>query len=93
MEIEHSLKLARVVGMNAQAAQIAIQTIQTQIQSLRENADVYIQVHGQQGYNEMLARLVSKMAHMGEEDARVINTRVSVGNNLLMEDLTAEEDE
>ena len=93
LEIEHSLKRARVVGMNAQAAQIAMQTIQTQIQSLRENADVYIQVHGQQGYNEMLARLVSKMVHMGEEDARVINTPVSVGNSFLMEDLTAEEDE
>ena len=31
LEIEHSLKRARVVGMNAQAAQIAMQTIQTQM--------------------------------------------------------------
>ncbi len=48
-EIEHQLKQARVVGMKAQAAQIAIQSIQTKIQMLRENANVYIQIHGQQG--------------------------------------------
>ena len=92
MEIEHSLKQARVVGMKAQAAQIAIQTIQTKIQMLRENSDVYIKVYGEQGYNEMLASLVSKMTHMGEEDEREINTPVSVGNSIVMEDLTAEED-
>ena len=79
--------------MKAQAAQIAIQTIQTKIQMLRENSDVYIKVNGEQGYNDMLASLVSKMTHMGEEDERDINTPVSVGNSIVMEDLTAEEDE
>ena len=92
MEIEHQLKQARDVGMKAQAAQIAIQTIQTKIQMLRENADVYIQVHGQQGYNEMLASLVSRMTHMGEEDEREVNTPVSVGF-LLTEHVTSEEEE
>ena len=69
--------------MKAQAAQIAIQSIQTKIQMLRENADVYIQVNGQQGYNEMLASLVSRMTRMGEEDAREMTTPVSVGYSLL----------
>ena len=98
MEIEHQLKQARVVGMKAQAAQIAIQTVQTKIQMLRENADVYIQVNGQQGYNEMLASLVLRMARMGEEDAREdareMTTPVSVGYGLLTEqEVAAEEDE
>ncbi len=52
---------------------------------LRENADVYIQINGQQGFNEMLAGLVLRMARMGEEDAREINTPVSVGYSLLLE--------
>ena len=91
MEVEHQLKQARVVGMKAQAAQIAIQSIQTITQMLRENADVYIQINGQQGYNEMLAGLVSRMARMGEKDAREINTPVSVGYSLLSEQLAGED--
>ena len=41
-EVEQQLKQARVVGMKAQVAQIAIQSIQAKIQTLWENADVYI---------------------------------------------------
>jgi len=79
MDVEHQLKQARVVGMRAQAAQIALQSIQTKIQMLRENAEVYIQTHGQHGYNEMIAGLLTRMARMGEDDVREMNTPVSVG--------------
>ena len=58
MEVEHQLKQARVVGMKAQAAQIALQSIQTKIHMLRENAEIYIPTHGQHGYNEMIAGLL-----------------------------------
>ena len=78
-EVEHQLKQARVVGMKAQAAQIAIQSIQFKIQTLRENKDVFIEMNGQQAYNEMLAGLVSRMTRMGNEDVREMNTPVSVG--------------
>ncbi len=54
-EVEQQLKQARVVGMKAQAAQIAIQTIQAKIHTLQENLDVYIEMNGQHMYNEMLA--------------------------------------
>jgi hypothetical protein len=91
-EIEHQLKQARVVGMRAQAAQIAIQSIQTKIQMLRENADVYIQIHGQQGYNEIIASLLSRMARMGEEDTREISTPVSVGYSQILERVAAEDE-
>ena len=91
-EIEHQLKQARVVGMRAQAAQIAIQSIQTKIQTLRGNADVYIQIHGQQGYNEIIASLLSRMARMGEEDPREISTPVSVGYSQILERVAAEDE-
>jgi hypothetical protein len=56
---------------------------------LRENADVYIQIHGQQGYNEIIASLLSRMARMGEEDPRdEISTPVSVGYSQIAEDDT-----
>jgi hypothetical protein len=67
-DIDHQLKKARVVGMKAQAEKIvAIDTIQTKIQLLRENADVYRSVHKEQCYNEMLVALINKMTGMGEE--------------------------
>ena len=88
MEVEHQLKQARVVGMKAQAAQIALQTIQTKIQMLRENAEVYIQTHGQHGYNEMIAGLLTRMARMGEDDVREVGTTPnSVGFSLPSEQL------
>jgi hypothetical protein len=93
MEIEHQLKQARVVGMKAQAAQIARQSIQTKIQMMRENADVYILINGQEAYNEMLASLLLRMARMGEEDSREISTPVSVGYRQLSEQFAAEEDD
>ena len=39
--VDHQLKKARVVGMQAQAKKIMINTIQTKIQMSWENADVY----------------------------------------------------
>ena len=94
MEVERQLKQARAVRMKAQAAQIAIQSIQTKIQMLRENVDVYILIHGQQGYNEMVASLLLRMARIGEEDSREISisTPVSVGYTHLSERLAAEDD-
>jgi hypothetical protein len=40
-DVEHQLKNARVVGMQDQAEKLAIETIQTKLKLLRENADVY----------------------------------------------------
>jgi hypothetical protein len=94
MEVEHQLKQARVVGMKAQAAQIALQTIQTKIQMLRENAEVYIQTHGQHGYNEMIAGLLTRMARMGENDVREVGTTpISVGFSLPSEQLEDRDDD
>ncbi len=66
--------------MKAQAAQIAIQSIQTKIQTY-----VYIKINGQQDYNEMLAGLVNRMSLIGEEDVREVNTPVSVVYSLASE--------
>jgi hypothetical protein len=66
-DVDHQLKKVRVVGMKAQAEKIAIDTIQTKIQLLRENANVYRSVHGEQCYNKMLVALINKMTGTGEE--------------------------
>lgn len=65
-DVDHQLKKARVVGMQAQAEKLAIDTIQTKIQLLRENADVYRSIHGEQKYNEMIVALINKMTQRGD---------------------------
>ncbi len=55
------MKKARVVGMQAHAEKILVDTIQTQIKNLRENTDVYKSVHGKQGYNKLLVGLINKI--------------------------------
>jgi hypothetical protein len=64
---------------------LQFKSIQTKIQTLRENADVYIKINGQQGYNKMLAGLVSRMSWMGKEDVREMNTPMSVVYRLASE--------
>ena len=60
-DVEHTMKKARVVGMQAQAEKIAIETIQTKLMLLRENADVYKAMHGEELYNKMVVDLLNKM--------------------------------
>ena len=60
-DVEHQLKKARVVGMQAQAEKISIETIQTKLKLLRENADVYKVMHGKELYNKMVVDLLNKM--------------------------------
>jgi hypothetical protein len=60
-DVEHQLKKARVVGMQAQAKKISIETIQTKLKLLRENADVYKLLHGERLCNKMVVDLINKM--------------------------------
>jgi hypothetical protein len=60
-DVEHQLKKARVVGMQAQAEKISIETIETKLKLLRENADVYKAMHGAELYNKMVVDLLNKM--------------------------------
>jgi len=47
--------------MQAHAEKIIVDTINTQIKNLKENADVYKSVHGEKANNELLVSLISKM--------------------------------
>ena len=47
--------------MQAQAEKISIETIQTKLKLLRENADVYKSMHGEGLYNKMVVDLINKM--------------------------------
>jgi len=60
-DIDHQLKKVRLSSMQSQAEKIIVDTINTQIKNLKENADVYKSVHGEKAYNELLVSLISKM--------------------------------
>ncbi len=60
-DVEHQLKKARVVGMQAQAKKISIETIQMKLKLLRENTNVYKSMHGVELYNRMVVDLLNKM--------------------------------
>jgi hypothetical protein len=58
--VKHHMKKARVVGMQAQAEKILIETNQTKLKFLREHADVYKATHSEE-YNKMVVDLLNKM--------------------------------
>lgn len=74
-DVEHTMKKARVVGMQAQAEKIAVETIQTKLKLLNENADVYKTMHGEEVYNKMVVDLLNKM--MGAKSSGMGETPVS----------------
>ena len=74
-DVKHQLKKARVVGMQAQAEKISIETIETKLKLLRENADVYKVMHGAELYNKMVVDLLNKM--MGYTSNGIGETPVS----------------
>jgi hypothetical protein len=67
--IDHQMKKARVVGMQAHAEKILVNTIQIQIKTLSKNTDVYKSIHGKQGYNELLVSLINKITGSNQNDS------------------------
>jgi hypothetical protein len=93
-DVEHQLKKARVVGMQAQAEKIAIETIQTKLMLLRENAEVYKSMHGVEEYNKMVVDLLNKMSGLssgGNRDTPV--SAVSALGTQPDDDLEDEDDD
>jgi len=98
-DVEHQLKKARVVGIQAQAEKLAIETIQTKLKLLRENANVYKSMHGEELYNKMVVDLINKMT--GSPSNGIGETPVSAASaqssqrdeDLEDDDVAAEEDD
>jgi len=98
-DVEHQLKKVRVVGMQAQAEKISIETIQTKLKLLRENANVYKSMHGEGLYNKMVVDLINKMVGstsngIGETPVSAMSAQSSQRDEDLVDnDGVAEEDD
>jgi hypothetical protein len=66
-DVDHHINIVRVIGMQAHTEKNLANTIQTQIKNLRENADVYKSVHGEEGYNDLLVSLINKMTVLNKK--------------------------
>ena len=98
-DVKHQLKKARVVGMQAQAEKISIETIQAKLKLLRENANVYKSMHGEELYNKMVVDLINKMTGstsngIGETPVSAVSAQSSqLDEDLEDGDGAAEEDD
>jgi hypothetical protein len=87
-DVAHELKKVTVVGMQAQAEKITIGMIQMKVQLLRENADVYKSIHGDDCYNKMLVGLINQMTTglVNNEMAMPVLTVYSQDDNVNKDD-------
>ena len=67
MHGEDLLNSARVAGMHSQIQTNTINAISTQITILRQNENVYVDIYGQEKFNEMIVNLIKKLP--GLQDA------------------------
>jgi hypothetical protein len=89
--VDHQLKKARVVGMQAQAKKITLDRSQTKIQLLWENADVYRSVHGVDCYNKMLVALIDKMTGLEDNITETLALMVYSHSHSLDNDVDKDE--
>ncbi len=84
--------------MQAQAEKISIETIQTKLKLLRENADVYKSMHGEGLHNKVVVDLINKMTGstsngIGETPVSAVSAQSSQRDEDLGDDYGAAEED
>jgi hypothetical protein len=60
-DVDHAIKKARVAGMQLHAEKIAVDTIISQVNILRENAKFYKEFNGKERYKSMIVNLLNQL--------------------------------
>jgi hypothetical protein len=60
-DVDHATKKAKVAGMQLHMEKIAVDSIFSQINVLRENAEFYKQFHGEERYESMIVNLLNQL--------------------------------
>jgi len=60
-DVDLAIKKAKVKGMKSHAEKIAVDTIVSQVNLLRENQAFYQEVHGEEQYKKMIVNLLNKL--------------------------------
>ena len=69
-DVEHQMKKVRVDGMRSQVEKNIMDLIVSQINVMRDNADIYKAMFGEEKYREKIAQLMNKLPGLGEVNVR-----------------------
>jgi hypothetical protein len=64
-DVDHQMKKVRIDGMRSQVEKNIVDSIVSQINVMRDNADIYKAMFGEEKYCEKIAQLMNKMPGMG----------------------------
>ena len=65
-DVDHQMKKVRVDGMRSQVEKNIVDSIVSQINVMRDNADIYKAMFGEEKYREKIAQLMNKLPGLGE---------------------------
>ena len=70
-DVDHQMKKVRIDGMRSQVEKNIVDSIVSQINVMRDNADIYKAMFGEEKYREKIAQLMNKMPGMGGDKETV----------------------
>ena len=73
-DVDHQMKKVRVDGMRSQVEKNIVDSIVSQINVMRDNADIYKAVFGEEKYCEKITQLMNKLPGLGEVNVRETET-------------------
>ena len=67
-DVDQQMKKVRLDGFRSQVEKNIVESIVSQINVMRDNADIYKAMFGEEKYREKIAQLMNKMPGMGENN-------------------------
>ena len=67
-DVNHQMKKVRIDGMRLQVEKNIVESIVSQINVMRDNADIYKAMFGEEKYREKIAQLMNKLPGLGENN-------------------------
>ncbi len=76
-DVDHAIKKARVEGMKSHAAKVAVDTIISQVNVMRENAEFYKKIHGEHKYKSIIVNLLNQLPGVPRSEGTDFSTEQS----------------
>ena len=67
-DVDHQMKKVRIDGMRSQVDKNIVDSIVSQIGVMRDNADIYKAMFGEEKYRKKIAQLMNKLPGLGENN-------------------------
>ena len=96
-DVDHEMKKVRVDGMRSQVEKNIVEAIVSQINVMRDNAEIYIAMFGEEKYREKVGQLMNKLPGLGTNNAgnavqvQEVDLTLSGGDNDVDDDENTDE--